>query len=387
MKLFLLSANYPPTKCGMADYAEKLSEYLKKIVNINPYIITSKITEESDLQLCKNIPNIFRIMQNWNMNENNNLMELIKKESPDVIHIQYHDDDFPSGNDLHILPSLVKKNFPKIKIVTSLAGFDVNDFTGLNCVRQFMNNSDAVTLTTDFDLNLILNFFPESKNKIFKVYDRPNIIHSSDIKISKKEIREKFDVSMEDFLLINFGFINQNKGFESIFHALRKVIDNGLQVKLLIIGELHDGRNSKLGKYYNDLKTLSSKLQLNDYIRWIGYLKDIDVSKSILCADAAIMPFRDGITGKRSSFWSVLDHGIPAITTIPVEKHLPDGMKNGRNVLLATIDDSDSLSMAITKLVNDEKFCKMIGAGGKKLVNEKYSWDQLAKELNIIYKI
>ncbi|MBI5417862.1 glycosyltransferase [Candidatus Poribacteria bacterium] len=387
MKLFLLSANYPPTKCGMADYAEKLSEYLKKIVHINPYIITSKIIEDSNLQIYKNTPNIFRIMKNWDIFENNNLLELIKKELPDIIHIQYHDEDFPLGNNLHLFPSLVKKYFPKIKIVTSLAGFDLNDSAGSNCVQQFMNTSDAITLTTDFDLNLILTSFPESKNKIFKVYDRPNIIYSPDIKINKKEMRKRFNVSMEDFLLINFGFINHNKGFESIFHALKKVIDKGLKVKLLIIGELHDGRDSKLEKYYNDLKMLSLKLHLNDYILWIGYLKDIDVSKSILCADAAIMPFRDGITGKRSSFWSVLDHGIPAITTIPAEKHLPDGMKNGKNVLLTPIDDFDSMSIAITKLANDKNFCKKIGDSGKELVNKKYSWEQLAKELNTIYKI
>ncbi|MBI5206741.1 MAG: glycosyltransferase family 4 protein [Candidatus Firestonebacteria bacterium] len=382
MKLFLLSANYPPTRCGMADYAEKLYYYLKEITKVKPYIITTKLDEPG----VKNDPHIYRIMVNWDANENQNFLELMKKEIPDVIHIQYHEEDFPEINKVSELPFMIKQYFSKVKIVISLAGFDLDTSSGVLNVERLVTYSDAITVTTDLDLNLVLNKFPDVKNKLFKVYDRPNIIYDPKLRINRKKFREKFNVSSDDFLLINFGFINQNKGFEHTFHSLRLVIDNGFSVKLLIIGELHDGKHSSLGKYFADLKNLSRELNLENNVIWAGYVNDTVVSSYILCADASVMPFRDGISGKRSSFWSVLEHGIPAITTFPPDKCLPDGLKNGKNAILVSIDDVETLAKGIIKLVKDNKFRCELGKNGQKLVRKRYSWEMLVKELEEIYR-
>ena len=382
MKLFLISANYPPARCGMADYADRLRTYFLKGGKVVPYVITVRASGIA----TKGKPHVYRMMSAWGARDNQRLLKFIKKESPDVVHLQYHNEDFPYKSEITELPFLIKKYFPGIKTVVSLAGFDLINPEGLRNAKRLAAHSDALIVTTDPDLRLVLDKLPGVENKIFKIYDRPNIIREPGLKIKKGRIRAKFNISEKDFLLINFGFINQNKGFEQIFRSLRLVLDEGFPAKLLVVGELHDGRHGTLGRYYLKLKGLVKELRLKDNVIWAGYAPDNIVSGYILSADAAAMPFRDGISGKRSSFWSVLEHGIPAITTFSQKKDIPEKLKHGVNSVLVAVDDHEALADGIIQLIKDGKLRRRLGKNGRKLVKEKYSWEMLVGELEKIYR-
>ncbi|MBI5206809.1 MAG: hypothetical protein HY934_03365, partial [Candidatus Firestonebacteria bacterium] len=123
MKLFIISAQYPPIKCRIGDYVANLCLYFKWKSDIDPYVITSSASDIPNSQVTDDGVYIHRIMENWGIFEVSKIMKLIKKENPQIVHIQYDFNSFSQKWMLSILPFLIKKYRRKIKVVTSFSDF------------------------------------------------------------------------------------------------------------------------------------------------------------------------------------------------------------------------------------------------------------------------
>ncbi|MBI5206435.1 MAG: glycosyltransferase family 4 protein, partial [Candidatus Firestonebacteria bacterium] len=254
-------------------------------------------------------------------------------------------------------------------------------------IEKMISYSDIIIVNTDFCYNFISSRFPNAHKKIKKIYNRSNIIYNPGINVNRDEVRKRLKVTENTILIIFLGFINKEKSLESLFRALRLIYDQSRKAKLLIIGEPGGfEKNEAVTKYYEDLKKLSHALDLDNDVFWAGYCSSQDVSMSLLSSDLAVLPFYDGISGKRSSFWSVLEHGLTTITTFSPEENIPEGLENNKNVILVPAGDADELKDAIIKCMDEPALCKHIGENGRKLVIEKYSWENLIRELVDIYK-
>ncbi len=388
MKLFLIALNYPPVKSGDADYVINLCSYFKWKSEVDPYLITSNYPNTQSIQVTDDGIYIFRIMENWGISEIIKILKLIKKENPEIIQINYDNEYFISKFILVMLPFIIKKYKRNIKIVSCLFynNEDAVPKIRLN-LKKIINYSDNVIVNNDKDMNFILSCFPNFRKKLKKVYNRPNIVHNPGITVDRGEVRKRLKISEEGIILIYFGFINKDKRLDYLFRALRQVADQGKELKLLIIGAPFEIKNKEENiKYYEDLKKLSEALKLDNNVFWAGYCSPKDISMSLLSSDLAILPYKDGVSGKNTSFWSVLGHGIPTITTITKKDTPPELLVNKENVIFVSIDSVDELSEAIIKYIEEREAYKEIGNKGKKLISEKYSWENMVKELENIYK-
>ncbi|MBI5417809.1 glycosyltransferase family 4 protein [Candidatus Poribacteria bacterium] len=385
MKLFLITSQFPPIKSCISDYLTNLCLHFKWKSEVDPCIITSFSDNLPSTQVTDDGVYIFRVMENWGISEVNRIIKLIKKENPEIIHIIYDENSFPKKWVIGLLPFIIKKFKSNLKVVTYLYDFDQN--SEMNNIGRLVSSSDIIIVNNDKDFDFILTKFPDYQKKLNKIYNRPHIAYNPTITVNREEVRKRLKVEPDGKLLIYFGFINREKRLDVLLRALRQVLDHGYKIKFLIIGDTGEDKGIESNmKYQEELKKLAAALSLDSEIFWAGYCSSKDISMSLLSSDLAILPFSDGVSGKRTSFWSALDHGIPTITTHINGHPLPEGLQNRDNVILVTENGVEELADIIIKCIEEPDWCKQIGEKGKKMVNDRYSWENMIKELVSIYK-
>lgn len=108
----------------------------------------------------------------------------------------------------------------------------------------------------------------------------------------------------------------------------------------------------------------------------IDDIRDAFASSHILLA-----PIRSG-KGTRYKVLEAMITGTPVVATTLAVEGLE--LKNGQEVLIA--DTSTDLANAAVKLLQDPKLQIKLGAAGRAVVRRGYSWDTIAKELDLVYK-
>lgn len=108
-----------------------------------------------------------------------------------------------------------------------------------------------------------------------------------------------------------------------------------------------------------------------------GYVPD--VSSLAAQATAFIVPLRSG-SGMRVKIINALAMGLPVVTT-SIGCEGIDAV-NERDLLIA--DDPPAFADAVIRLLNDTKLRSMLGESGRRLVEQKYSWEAIYPRLDVV---
>lgn len=104
-------------------------------------------------------------------------------------------------------------------------------------------------------------------------------------KISKEEARKKLGISINDKVILFFGFIRKYKGLDILLEAMKILKNKNQQIKLLIAGEYYDDR-----KLYVDL---INNLEINEQlILHTDFISNTDVKYYLCAADCVVQPYR-----------------------------------------------------------------------------------------------
>lgn len=182
--------------------------------------------------------------------------------------------------------------------------------------------------------------------------------------------KSKYGIDENDKLILFLGRINKIKGLDLLIKSFSKI--NSDNVKLVIVGG-DNGFKSELDNLINDLK-------LNDKVIFPGVLTGSDKIEALVDCDIFVMPSR---------YESFTTSGLEAMAcfkplVLTKNNHIHTWV-NG-NVGLTCEFDEDDLSNCIETLLNDERLCRKFGLTGRKLIEEKYDWDKVASQIEMIYK-
>ena len=111
----------------------------------------------------------------------------------------------------------------------------------------------------------------------------------------------------------------------------------------------------------------------------LGFVKDI--REWLAKSNVSIVPLRIG-SGIRIKILEALAMGIPVVSTsIGCE-----GIEviNGKEILIA--NEEKAFAKDILSLLQDENYAKRLRENGLKLVRDRYSWDEIAKKFEEVYK-
>ena len=110
---------------------------------------------------------------------------------------------------------------------------------------------------------------------------------------TKKEAREKLEISQNSFMVLHFGFIGWYKGTDWIIHAIKELKEKykeGKQIELVIAG----GENpNHIGKpYYTKYVQSVTKACEENGITLTGFVPENKISYYFQAADLVILPYR-----------------------------------------------------------------------------------------------
>lgn len=386
LSILLLVPTFPPDQCGVGDYTYQLALHLHGRGHRVTVLSTRRDEPRRDLPF-EFLPRL----ANWHFPDMQTILDLVAERRPDIVHIQYHNEDYDRVEMISTLPLCLKEMLPGTRVVTTLHNTRSFTFAPRLTMGVFLRFSDWLVVTNDSDREILVQEYPLHAHKYSVIPAAGGMPCPAELLASRAQhrarLRRELGLEEGEMLLAYFGFINEEKGLESLLYAMAELQRVSFPVRLLLVGGLHSDREEAISPYHQKLLGLIQDLGVAPSIHVTGYLDGASASRHLLAADLAVLPFRDGLTTKRSSFLSVLSHDVPALST--AGEHLPEALRHRENVYLVPAADAETtgrdLALAVQMLGGDRSLMNAIRDGGKALFDDVYAWDPVARAHEEVY--
>lgn len=182
----------------------------------------------------------------------------------------------------------------------------------------------------------------------------------------------------------------EERGGRVIITASRLVPKNGIDTLIRAAAELKAVIGDPkyviqilgTGPDEEKLKKLARELEVEDVVVFLGNIEPDKVPQYLAQADIFVRPSRS--EGLGSSFLEAMAAGLSVIGT-PVGG-IPEFLKDQETGLFCKIDDPKDLASKIRQLLEDEKLRIKLGENGRRLMEDRYSWDAIAKQMGQIFQ-
>lgn len=318
MNILFLCGSIEPGKDGVGDYTRRLCGELIKtghkvqIVSLcdkqaDHYFNQTQFIEENKVKVNR-IPKAtcFNKRLEWTK-------EIIKKEAPDWISLQYVPSSFNQKGLPFWLPFFLKKinSDSKNQIMLHELAYPNNSLKN-KCIR-YVQKKIIKLIVHSFKPNVVNTHTPNYIKILshIKVNALPLPLFSNIPNISNTRIRKKSNV----FKLGLFSKIiyteEINKTLENLTNTLTK--ENKLFEIILLGGKIEDGQ-----KFKNSV-TNNAKIKANIIIT--GFLTVEELSNELNKLDVGLTPVSNHLLGKSGSVSAFLEHGISVIAPIISDKN------------------------------------------------------------------
>ena len=185
----------------------------------------------------------------------------------------------------------------------------------------------------------------------------------------KGEFKSRHSISDEEKLILFLGRIHEIKGLDLLIKSFSQISEDN--VKLAIVGGVYG--------FKEELESMIEELDLKDKVIFPGVLTGKNKIEALVDCDIFVMPSRyESFT---TSGLEAMACSKPLILT--KNNHIQTWVKD--NVGLVCEFDENELSNSIETLLNDESLCKKFGDNGRKLIEDKYDWKKVSKQIESIY--
>jgi len=240
-----------------------------------------------------------------------------------------------------IIKSLWIRFFEK-KTIFNAAGLHVTSFVEAQEIQKFdLNLPEIFCVPNGIDLNQIIPF------------DDSNLINSCP---------EKF--------VLFLGRINWEKGLDRLIRSFKYVQD----IKLVIAG--NDEEN-----YQQELKLIAVKENILERIYFIDSITDENKWSLYRKAELLVLPSYSENFG--NVVLEAMAVGCPVVTTPEVGLSL-EVSKNETGIVIEGVPKL--LGQAIQVLLDDKELRNKMGLRGKQLIENKYTWPLIAKQMEDVYQ-
>lgn len=125
------------------------------------------------------------------------------------------------------------------------------------------------------------------------------------------------------------------------------------------------------------LKSLAKELQVDERVQFLGWAAHDILPEKLREADIFIRPSRS--EGMGNSFVEAMAAGLLVIAT--KVGGIPDFLEHEETGLFVTVDDPKSVAEEVQKLINNKELREHIIKNAKKMVEERYDWNTIAKSM------
>lgn len=184
------------------------------------------------------------------------------------------------------------------------------------------------------------------------------------------KFKSKHGIGSEERVILFLGRIHEIKGLDLLVKSFARISED--DVKLAIVGGDYG--------FKEELENLIETLDLTDKVIFPGVLTGENKIEALVDCDIFIMPSR---------YESFTTSGLEAMACfkpliLTKNNHIQTWVKD--NTGLVCEFDEEDLSNCIETLLNDKSLCERFGNNGRKLIEDKYDWDKVSKQIEGIYQ-
>jgi glycosyltransferase involved in cell wall biosynthesis len=385
MKIGLVTGEYSPQQGGLGDFTRELGRALIDLDH-EVCVITTKqsgaVLDEADPIILE------RVIDSWGPGCWSQIGDIVRRRDLDVINVQYEPAAYGMQIGVNFLPGRWARRLVKQPIVTTFHDllvpylFPKAGRLRWKVVEYLARHSDQVIVTNEEDRLTLSNLQPPiSSLHLIPIGSNIDPAQASDLNPATE--RQCWGVRADESLIGYFGFLNLSKGGEVLMRALKILVDEGLPIKLLLIGGRTGSSDPTNAEYAAQVDRLIESLGLHDRVIVTGYLESREVSRALLACEVCVLPYLDGASLRRGSLMAAIAHGRAIVTTQPA---LPiTGLVHDESALFVPTNDPIALAQAVQQLITDRARRARLEAGAREAA-QLFSWDRIAAQTLEVYR-
>ncbi|MBN1595780.1 glycosyltransferase [candidate division FCPU426 bacterium] len=369
--LLLISGTWPPLQCGVGDYSAQLGEHLSRVA-VRVHVLTSR-----------RVPPYFRLdgeimmevhprIERWNHESLRVAQQLVEEVKPDIIHWQWPTAAYGRSLSVNWLPRFLKKMNPGIPVLTTLHEYRYfNAWTRWRLWPAF-TASERIVVVDPLDLDEIRRSHPRTAKRCCFIPIASNLPAVPE-QYDREWSRRQAGLRPEDFGVVFFGFTNPPKGLEVLLYALHHLRRKYPQLKLILLPRL----SAKI-EYHKKIQQLLRTLDLEAHTLQPDYALPVQAAEILAGGDCAVLPYVDGVSMKRGTFFACVKQGLPIVTTLPrISESFP--FKNQEHILAVLPRNPWAVAEAVERLICNPKLRQRLSQAAH-TASDSFSWEAIAQK-------
>jgi glycosyltransferase involved in cell wall biosynthesis len=365
MRICIISGSFPPLPCGVGDSTRSIAAELSRMGH-HLSVVTSTSVRAGDgpREVAFEVQ---PVVASWRLRELAHVAAAAARAGPDVVLLQYPTITYRRQLGIFLLPlalRLVRGAGHRRVIVI------VHEFRRTPWLKRlaiaFLVASAHRSLVFPEDLDSLRRFLPAPLRRISPRPPSPPTFPDSAVGESDRaRLRDELGCVEGESLLVYFGFISPRKGLHTLVGAVARLVSvSEVRAHLVVAGDAAPGMTS----WVRNLRARAVSLGLGDRVTWLGHQEDGRLLRLLKAADMCVLPFEDGFSPGSASFAQAAACGVPIVTTRPpVGSASVERVRDGVHVLLVPPGDSEALSGAIRRLIDEPELRDRLSANVREL--------------------
>src|SRR5438309_8037241 len=248
----------------------------------------------------------------------------------------------------------------------------MSDLGNDELLRELCASAEFVGAETDFSRDLLAARCPESRSKIFRVYNG--------IDLARFPIAQTKRHSVGPIRFLSTGRLIPFKGFDVLIDACAELQKRGINFDCEIIGD---------GVLREELEERASRQDLRERIHFAGEQSQNYVLAALHDCDVFVLASAPDERGASDIFPTVIAEamasGKPVVSTTVAG--IPELVAHGENGLLVPPRDARALADAMEQFARDENLRADFGRAGRLRIEQKFTIEKTIEPLLERYEL
>jgi glycosyltransferase involved in cell wall biosynthesis len=395
MRILFITGEYPAMQGGVGDYTRRLGQALGEL-GADVHVLTHEDAGADHLRAPTSAyePSVYPELSRHGWNLWRHARRMIGELNPDVVQIQYQSAAYGLHPAVNLLPARLRmlKRHPLV-----LTTFHDLRFPYLFPKAGPLRWQSVVRLARDSDASVVTNPADWTRMRDAGLGDKlraipigSNIRCEAPRDYDRTAQRAKWGIKPDEWLLAYFGFLNENKGGETLIRTVAELVKRRVPSRLLMVGGKVGSSDPTNLAYLEKVERLIGELGIGDRVQWTGFTSSEEVSANLMAADCAVLPYREGASLRHGSLMAALAHGLPIVSTtlsgIPAEalKQFPM-LEDGESALLVAPDQPSRMAEAVIRLMTGNALRSHLAAKAA-VLSRQFEWETIAQGHLLAYR-
>lgn len=381
-RVCIITPRYPPDRCGVGDYTERLAQALVQ-EGIDVTVVTSHASGTRRSSGWHNGTRVASVIDDWGWPALARLVTLIRHGRFSVVHVQYQNTMYNRAASIAALPAALRVFCPWVRTIVTVHDYGtpwprrlrVRLLAGPYGKAWFalmLATAWRVIVTNEHDLHHFTQLrmrYPIPASRYLTIPLASNL--------PAAELARPGEM-VGELKVGYFGFVNAPKGVDVLIEAVRRARLKGCSLHLLLICAIdeHDPYQARIGRALMDPA-------LRDAVTVTGEREATEVAALLASCAMVALPFREGISLRRTTLVAALTLGCAVISTRAAVP--PVVLRDGQEVLLVPPDDAAALAEALCRLAQDRALRASLGAAAAAAAAQ-FTWPRIAAQTAALYR-